>query len=43
MFGSYCRYYTILNEDELMEELNTLLKPEEKENLPSVVAGEVDE
>lgn len=43
VFGSYCRYYTILNEDELMEELNALLKPEEKENMPSVVAGEVDE
>ena len=43
VFGSYRRYYTILNEDELMEELNALLKPEEKENLPSVVAGEVDE
>ena len=43
VFGSYRRYYSIPNEDELMEELNALLKPEEKENLPSIVAGEVDE
>ena len=33
VFGNYVRYYTILNAEEIMEELDDCLKPDEKENL----------
>lgn len=33
VFGNYMRYYTILNAEEIMEELDDYLSPGEKKNL----------
>lgn len=38
-FGKYSRYYTVLNADQVIKELDALLKPGEKENMPSTVIG----
>ena len=36
VFGNYVRYYTILNAEEIMEELDDYLSPGEKKNLMPV-------